>query len=65
MKTLVISPTFNERKNIKTFVDAVLCDNPSFHLLIVDDNSPDGTSDKIRELQLEYENLHLDVREKK
>ena len=65
MKTLVISPTYNERKNIKTFIDAVLIDNPSFHLLIIDDNSPDGTSDKIRELQLEYENLHLEVREKK
>ena len=65
MKTLVISPTFNERKNIKTFIDAVLYNNPSFHLLIVDDNSPDGTSDKIRELQSDYENLHLEVREKK
>ena len=65
MKTLVISPTYNERKNIKTFIDAVLNGNPSFDLLIVDDNSPDGTSDKIRELQSDYENLHLEVREKK
>ena len=65
MKTLVISPTYNERKNIKTFIDAVLNGNPSFDLLIVDDNSPDGTSDKIRELQSEYENLHLEVRGRK
>tara|TARA_B100000579_G_scaffold187850_1_gene153251 strand:- start:6 stop:722 length:717 start_codon:yes stop_codon:yes gene_type:complete len=65
MKTLVISPTFNERKNIKIFIDAVLNGNPDFDLLIVDDNSPDGTSDKVRELQSEFENLHLEVREKK
>ena len=65
MKTLVISPTFNERKNIKIFIDAVLNGNPDFDLLIVDDNSPDGTSEKVRELQSEFENLHLEVREKK
>ena len=65
MKTLVISPTYNERKNIKIFIDAVFYDNPSFHILIVDDNSPDGTSDIIKELQSKYANLHLEVREKK
>ena len=65
MKTIVISPTFNERKNIKIFIDAVLTDNPDFDLLIVDDNSPDGTSEKVRELQSEFENLYLEVREKK
>lgn len=65
MKTIVISPTFNERKNIKIFIDAVLIDNPNFDLLIVDDNSPDGTSEKVRELQSEFENLYLEVREKK
>ena len=65
MKTLVISPTYNERKNIKLFIDAVLNDNPDFNLLIVDDNSPDGTSDKVRELQSKFENLYLEVREKK
>ena len=65
MKTVVISPTFNERKNIKIFIDKVLNDNPDFDLLIVDDNSPDGTSEKVRELQSEFENLHLEVREKK
>ena len=65
MKTLVISPTYNERKNIKIFIDAVLNDNSDFDLLIVDDNSPDGTSDKVRELQSKYENLYIEVREKK
>ena len=65
MRTLVISPTFNERKNIKVFIDTVLNDNPNFELLIVDDNSPDGTSNKVRDLQSKFENLHLEVREKK
>ena len=65
MKTLVISPTYNERKNIKIFVDMVLNDNPTFHLLIVDDNSPDGTGNEVRKLQSKFKNLHLETREKK
>ena len=44
MKTLVISPTYNERKNIQSLVEQVLGPNPDYHLLVVDDNSPDGTS---------------------
>ena len=65
MKILVISPTYNERKNIKRLIDMVLGDNPDFDLLIVDDNSPDGTSEKVKELQDDYKNLHLEIREKK
>ena len=65
MKILVISPTYNEKKNIKRLVDMVLVDNPEFDLLIVDDNSPDGTSEKVKELQDDYKNLHLEIREKK
>jgi len=65
MKILVISPTYNERKNIKRLVNMVLGDNPEFNFLIVDDNSPDGTSEKVKELQDDYKNLHLEIREKK
>jgi len=65
MKILVISPTYNERKNIKRLVDMVLGDNPEFDFLIVDDNSPDGTSKKVKELQDDYKNLHLEIRDKK
>ena len=54
MKILVISPTYNERKNIKRLVDMVLGENPEFHLLIVDDNSPDGTGRKVEKLQKKY-----------
>ena len=65
IKILVISPTYNEKKNIKRLVDMVLGDNPEFDLLIVDDNSPDRTSEKVKELQGDYKNLYLEIREKK
>ena len=65
MKTLVISPTYNERKNIKHLVDTILDNYPDYDLLIIDDNSPDGTSDKVIDLQSKYKNLYLEIREKK
>ena len=65
MKTLIISPTYNEEKNIQQLVDLVLGENPEFHLLIVDDNSPDGTGDKVKSLQSVYKNLFLETRSKK
>ena len=65
MKTLVISPTYNERKNIKLLVNMVLGNYPEFDLLIIDDNSPDGTSEKVKELQSQFKNLHLKIRAKK
>ena len=65
MKTLIISPTYNERKNIKQLVDMVIGENPELHLLIVDDNSPDGTGKKVKKLQTVYKNLFLETRPKK
>ena len=65
MKILVISPTYNEIKNIKRLIDMVLGENPEFHLLIVDDNSPDGTGSKVKKLQKKYTNLFLETRSKK
>ena len=65
MKTLVISPTYNEIKNIKLLVKTILDSYPDFELLIVDDNSPDGTSNKVKTLQKTYKNLHLEIRQKK
>ena len=62
MKTLVISPTYNERKNIQSLIEQVLNPNPDYHLLVVDDNSPDGTAEKVKELQNSYPNLHLEER---
>jgi len=62
MKTLIISPTYNEKKNIKALVAQVLDLNSDYHLLIIDDNSPDGTASAVKELQTEYTNLHLEER---
>ena len=62
MKTLVISPTYNEKKNIKALVEQVLDPNPDYHLLVIDDNSPDGTASAVKELQTEFANLHLEER---
>jgi dolichol-phosphate mannosyltransferase len=42
-KTLIVTPTYNERDNIERFVEGVRAALPDAHILIVDDNSPDGT----------------------
>lgn len=41
--TLIVTPTYNERANLEAFVEATLGVAPGAHILIVDDNSPDGT----------------------
>jgi dolichol-phosphate mannosyltransferase len=41
--TLIVSPTYNERANLEAFVETTLGVAPGAHVLIVDDNSPDGT----------------------
>ena len=62
MTTLVISPTYNECKNVQSLIEIILGKHPEFHLLIVDDSSPDGTANKVKELQEDYSNLHLEER---
>lgn len=62
-KSLVITPTYNERENIEAIIAAVFSQPNGFHLLIVDDGSPDGTGDIVKELQKKYNTdgakLHL------
>ena len=62
MRTLIISPTYNERKNIQSLIEKVFELDSTYHLLIIDDNSPDGTAKKVEELQKEHSNLHLEIR---
>ena len=62
MKNLVIIPTYNEKENIEAIIKAVFALNEGFHILVVDDSSPDGTSDIVRNLQKEFSDLHLTVR---
>lgn len=64
--SLVIIPTFNEIENIESIVRAVFSLPKLFHILVVDDNSPDKTAEKVFELQKEYgDNLFIEKREKK
>lgn len=66
MKNLVIIPTYNEIENIEKMVRTVFALARSFDLLIVDDGSPDGTAEKVKELQKVYPNqLHLEERKGK
>ena len=64
--SIVIIPTYNEIENVALIISAVFDLKKSFDILIVDDNSPDGTAEKVRELQAQYPNrLHLEVRQEK
>ncbi len=66
MDKLVIIPTYNEKENVKSILDAVFELEGNFHVLIVDDGSPDGTADIVRNLQLVYPGrLYLEERKGK
>ncbi len=51
---LVIIPTYNEKENIVQIINAVMEQPKDFHLLIIDDNSPDGTAELVKGLQKIY-----------
>lgn len=66
MKKLVIIPTYNEKENIDAIIRAVMALEQQFHVLVVDDSSPDGTAEIVRALQKDFpEYLHLSVRKNK
>lgn len=65
MKTLIVVPTYNESENIRTLVPSILSAQPEVEILVVDDNSPDGTANIVREMQKTNPQLHLLLREKK
>jgi dolichol-phosphate mannosyltransferase len=61
--SVIIIPTYNEIENVEKMTRKVMSIEKDFHLLFVDDNSPDGTSDKIIELQQEFPGrIHLETR---
>ncbi|MDW8465342.1 MAG: polyprenol monophosphomannose synthase [Chloroherpetonaceae bacterium] len=65
-RTLVIVPTYNEAENISLLVRRVMgLEVPDLEMLVVDDNSPDGTAEVVRSLQKSYKRLHLIQREGK
>lgn len=63
---IVIIPTYNEIENIESIIRTVLSQHKLFHVLIIDDNSPDGTADRVMMLQSEFKDrLFLEKRAKK
>jgi len=59
LRTLVIIPTYDEAENIADVVGRVHVAEPSAHVLVVDDNSPDGTGDLVERLMAGDDHLHL------
>ncbi len=61
-RALVVIPTFNEADNIPRLLPAVLSQKPDIDILVVDDGSPDGTADLVRQFQTGSDRVHLIVR---
>lgn len=59
MKTLIVIPTYNEKENIQSIIPAVFAQGLGVDILVVDDNSPDGTGAVVREMQKNNSQLHL------
>ena len=61
--SLIIIPTYNEKENIEKIIRKILSLEKSFHILIVDDGSPDGTGNIVKALQTEFsKKLHIEER---
>ncbi len=65
MKHLVVIPTYNEAENIKQMIEKIFGLYPNTSILVVDDSSPDGTSEIVNSLKTEYKNLFLLLQAKK
>ena len=52
--SIIIIPTYNEKENIENIIRAIYALEKSFHILVVEDNSPDGTANIVRNLQKEF-----------
>jgi dolichol-phosphate mannosyltransferase len=66
LEKIAVIPTYNEKENIATIVEAIFSLGQNFHILVIDDNSPDGTALIVKELQNKYPNeLFLEERKGK
>lgn len=59
MKKIVVIPTYNEIENIENIINAIFDVVPDINILIVDDNSPDKTADKVKEMQRSNDRIHI------
>lgn len=62
MRTLVIIPTYNEKDNIASMIEKVLAIDPGLEILVVDDNSPDGTAQIVKTIATDNSRVHILVR---
>lgn len=62
MRSIVCIPTYNERENIIRMIDAVHALVPDTHILVIDDGSPDGTSELVAQRRSTDERVHLITR---
>lgn len=65
MKILVVIPTYNERDNIEGIINEIFKFTPEANILIVDDNSPDGTAEIVKRIMEKDKRVNLILREKK
>jgi len=61
----VVIATYNERDNVLRLIPEIYNIDPTLQIMIVDDNSPDGTSDIVRDMQAKWKNVHLLTRPQK
>jgi len=59
MKTVIVLPTYNEKENINSLIKEIFSLIPSINIMVVDDNSPDGTAAVVEDLMAEYANLSI------
>lgn len=64
-KSLILLPTYNERENIGQIIPEIFAACPDVAVMVIDDNSPDGTGDVVREMTQVYPLLELFSRERK
>lgn len=65
MKDIIIIPTYNERETIAGIITEIFRVVPNIEVLVVDDNSPDGTGDIVQKLKNRYAKLDIFLRSKK
>lgn len=64
-KTLILLPTYNEKNNINYIILKIFSLLPDINILVIDDNSPDGTADVVKEMMLSHSNLKILERKEK
>lgn len=65
MKNIILMPTYNEKKNVEIVIPQIFTLLPAIYILVIDDNSPDGTSGAVKSLMSKYPNLSILERSQK